>query len=242
MASVITTTRLHNTHIVISTSDDDDDDGRSSPNPRSMSSSLPAKYPHTNSYLSQLVSLYAPTTAASFSDDDLSPSKEPRLTARTAGLLLPKVISLLHEDNEEELKELFKDRLEIPDDLVGYLPDRHFSHANWPATCSLSLLFSRLCTGISTINTTFPLLQHLSRLPSDRRDLRVERRPTRSVSNRILQRALLEPSRSYTHPLLEDRIPQSLRHRSTSTQPQWATHQSRRPRPHRSSMPPLQAL
>lgn len=115
MASVITTTRPHNTHIVISTSDDDDDE-RSSPNPRSMSSSLPAKYPHTNSYLSQLVSLYAPTTAASFSDDELSPSKEPRLTPSS---LLPKVISLLHQDDGEELKELFKDRLEIPDDLVG---------------------------------------------------------------------------------------------------------------------------
>ena len=81
-----------------------------------MSSSLSSKFPHTNSYLSQLVSLYAPTTTASFSDDDLSPSKEPRLTA---SMLLPKVVGLLHQDNEEELKGVFKDRLEIPDDLVG---------------------------------------------------------------------------------------------------------------------------
>lgn len=116
MASVITTTRPHNTHIVISTSDDDDDNGRFAPHPRSISSSLLSKYPHTNSYLSQLVSLYAPTMAAGFSDDDVSPGKEPRLTASS---LLPKVIGLLDQDSEEELKELFKDCLEIPDDLVG---------------------------------------------------------------------------------------------------------------------------
>ena len=113
---MITTTRPHNTHIVISTSDDDEDRLSPPPHLRSMSSSLSSKYPHTNSYLSQLVSLYAPTTTASFSDDDLSPSKEPRLTA---SLLLPKVIGLLQQDNEEELKRVFKDRLEIPDDLVG---------------------------------------------------------------------------------------------------------------------------
>ena len=113
---MITTTRPHNTHIVISTSDDDDDRRSPPPHLRYMSSSLSSKFPHTNSYLSQLVSLYAPTTTASFSDDELSPSKEPRLTA---GMLLPKIIGLLHQDNEEELKEVFKDRLEIPDDLVG---------------------------------------------------------------------------------------------------------------------------
>ena len=208
---MITTTRPHNTHIVISTSDDDDDRRSSPPHLRSMFSSLSSKFPHTNSYLSQLVSLYAPTTAASFSDDDLSPSKEPRLTASS---LLPKVINLLHQDSEEELKELFKDRLEIPDDLVCLaIPPIHHAdrvESNGLAIRRLSPQSSRLCTGISTINSMSRSLQHSPRLPasSGRRDLQVERRPIPSVLSPILRRVLLEPSRSYTLPLLEGRTPQ----------------------------------
>jgi hypothetical protein len=223
-ASVITTTRPHNTHIVISTSDDDDDRRSSPPHLRSMFSSLSSKFPHTNSYLSQLVSLYAPTTAASFSDDDLSSSKEPRLTA---SLLLPKVISLLHEDNEEELKDLFKDRLEIPDDLVCGVYQCPTNTSTLTKCTRLAIRrrsppSSRLCTGISMINSTSRSLQRLPRRPasSGRHDLRVEHRPILSVLIPILQRVLLEPSRSYTPPLLEGRTPQSPRRRSTSTRPQ----------------------